>query len=193
VDSLDALKQYLTRLAPVPDEEWTHFAGHLKLRKINRGERYFNQGDALTEIGFVAQGLLYSYYTNAEGEEFVKYFIPEGGMVAGYTYLLKGTPAGFTSQAIEDSLILGFPYSKFQKLFERHPCWDRVVRLVNQRLYLEKDEREQFFLMMDAKARYEAFMKNRGDLPQRIPQYLIASYIGISPVSLSRIRKGQNP
>src|SRR5688572_21633330 len=101
MESFEALRKYLASLSEVPQEEWIHFSSRLSVRTLGKGECYFRQGDTLFEIGFVAQGLLHSYYTDSMGERFVKYFIPERSMVAGYASLLQGIPARFTSQALE--------------------------------------------------------------------------------------------
>jgi len=175
----------------VPPTEWIHLARLLKIRRLNKGEYYFKQGDPVNEVGFVTKGLLYNFYTNSDGDEYVKYFVREHGFLGCYSSLIQGTPAVFSSQTLEPTILFTMRYDDLKNLFQRHAHWERLGRIMAERLYIEKEVREHDFLMSNAKCRYEGFLKSHSDLAQRIPQYLIASFIGISPVSLSRIRGGR--
>lgn len=170
--------------------EWLRIAKLLRYKTLKKGDFYFHQGEPVSEISFVTKGLLYNFYTNSEGEDFVKYFIPEGNLVACYSSLLQGIPAAFSCQALEQTKMISLPFEKLQALYQSSAFWERMGRLSAEKLYIEMEKREQCFLMADAKGRYENFVQEKPELVQRVPQYLIASYIGISPVSLSRIRKG---
>jgi CRP-like cAMP-binding protein len=187
---LEAVRKYLSGFVAVPPGEWFPFVKLLRLKKLEKGEFFCRQGEETQDLGLVLKGLLFNFYTNSEGEDFVKYFIPENNVVACYSSLIKGEPAAFSSQALEPTTLVTMKYRDLQALRERHICWERLGRISAERLYIEKEEREQRFLMEDARARYGAFVRANGELMQRVPQYLIASYLGISPVSLSRIRKG---
>lgn len=189
MEAFDALKTYLAGAFSLPPLEWLRLAKSLRFKSLAKGEFFVKQGDPVSEIGFVVKGLLYNYYTNDSGEDFVKFFIPEKNMVACYSSLLQGIPAGFSSQALEPTTLITFPYKELRNLYQSHAAWERIGRLSVEKLYIDMEKREQYFMMADAKTRYEAFLRDKPDLVQRVPQYIIASYIGISPVSLSRIRK----
>lgn len=182
------LHSHLTQVINIPSNEWDFFSSLLKPKSLKKGECYFRQGDRFQEIGFVVSGLLYNFYSDSEGNEFTKYFISENQPVTCYPGLLKKTPAGFSCRALEDTLLITLRGEELENLYQRHSCWERMGRIFAEQFYLEKDEREQHFLTKDAKDRYRIFTSQNWDLLPRIPQYLIASYLGISPGSLSRLR-----
>ncbi len=184
-----SLKKYLSTFIEIPFQEWAYFSSVLRMRKIAKDEFYFRQGDAVDEIGFVIEGLFYNFYANKKAEDSVKYFIPEGNAIACLSSLILNLPASFSGQALEDSTLLTIKFSDLQKVFLRHSCWERMGRLSAEKLYIEKEIREERFLRTDARKRYEYFVKEHPNLVNRVPQYLIASYLGMTPVSLSRIRK----
>ncbi len=188
MEKFEALKKYLSSFVSIPPLEWLHLIKILGYRKLEKGSFYFRQGEAVDELSFVLKGLLYNFYTNDNGEEFVKYFIREGEVVSCYSSLLQNKPANYSSLTLEPTTLITLKFKDLQNLYKRHPCWQEMARVNTEKLYIEKEEREQNFLMADAKMRYDSFLKVKPELVQRVPQYLIASYIGISPVSLSRIR-----
>lgn len=189
MDYFEVLKKYLSGFLSIPPLEWIYFARLLSVRKLEKDSYFFRQGESTGEIGFVLQGMLYNFYTDSNGKVAVKYFIREGEAVAPYSSLLLGEPAAFSCQAIESCLIVTLQYQDLQKLYARHICWEKMGRVSAEKLYIEKEKRELQFLTLEAAARYDQFMKANSQISGRIPQYLIASYLGISPVSLSRIRK----
>ena len=81
------------------------------------------------------------------------------------------------------------PFSVADELLDRHPAWERLRWLALERLFLEKEEREMAFLLDDAQTRYRRFLEQEGALSARIPLHHIASYPGMTPVALSRIRR----
>jgi CRP-like cAMP-binding protein len=185
----DTLRNHLTRAFSVPPLEWVHLAKHLRLKSLKKGEAFFRQGEPVDEIGFVIKGLLYNYFTSESGDKFVKYFIPDRGFVACYSSLVTERPALFSCETLEPTTLITIRYQDVLKLYDRHICWERMGRKKAEELFVEKEVREMLFLTSDATARYEVFVRENQDLVNRVPQYLIASYIGISPVSLSRIRQ----
>ncbi len=187
-DALDTVQEYFRSLTYIPPAELLHFVSHVSLKKIEKDEFLYKQNEHFGEIGFVVKGLLYNFYTKADGSINVNYFIHEGMPVTCYANLLTQTPASFSCKAIEKSYILVIQYKDFKNLYTRHSCWERLGRLSAESLYIEKESREaEFFL--GGEERYVHFLNKYSKLNNRVPQYLIASYIGITPESLSRIRK----
>ena len=186
---LEALKKYLSTFIDIPFQEWAFFTSVLNVRKFEKNEFYFRLGDAVDEVGFVVEGLFYNFYSNKKGESSVKYFVAEGSSIACLSSLILNIPASFSGQALEDSILLTIKYRDLQKVFLRHSCWERMGRLSAEKLYIEKEVREERFLRADAREKYEYFVNEHPNLVNRLPQYLIASYLGITPVTLSRVRK----
>ncbi len=129
-----------------------------------------------------------NYYTTLDGEISVKNFISEGKPVTCYSNLLLGTPASFSCEFLENTTLITLKYRDLKKLYASHLCWERLGRLSAEQIFIDKEQREFEFLTLDAKSRYRNFCKNEASVLNRVPQYLIASYIGITPVALSRLR-----
>lgn len=186
---LSAFKEQLTASLEIPSEEWASFEKCLGLQELSSDEIYYRQGEACNEIGYVVNGLVYNYYTTESGDEVVKNFVVAGNPVASYMSLIFEKPATFTCKTIERTTLITLKYSDLKSFYTRHACWERLGRMNAEKCFAVTEEREQQLLTMDATARYNLFLKNNPELSQRVPQYLIASYIGVSPVTLSRIRR----
>jgi CRP-like cAMP-binding protein len=188
MNPITAFKQQLATTLDVPSDEWPYLERCLQTRSLKAGEIYYSQGEACDEIGFIVAGLAYNYYTSESGDAFVKNFVMPGNAVASYMSVILSAPATYSCKAIDDCVLITLKYNDLKALYARHACWERLGRLNAEKCFFVTEEREQQLLTLDATARYNSFLKNHADLASRVPQYLIASYIGVSPVTLSRIR-----
>lgn len=161
----------------------------LSAKTIKEGESFVQAGQASKTIGFIKDGLFRYYYTNEEGVEFTKGFFPANAVLISYSAILENRASYFTIQALEESTIETVNYADFQNLFSGHPCWNQFLITLLQKAYLIKEERERQFLLCDAEQRYRAFLQRYPGLDKRVKQHIIASYLGIAPESLSRIRR----
>lgn len=187
--ALEHFKNYLNTLITIHADQWDFFKSKLQLLELAKDEYFFRQGERPTHIGFTLSGLLVNYYTDSKGDEYVKKFSSAGSPIACYGSLIHKRDANYSAKALEPTVLFTLKYATFLECYDRHPCWERLGRLIAEKLYLEKEFREESFLVADAKERYAHFCKYYPDLVQKVPQYLIASYIGITPVSLSRLKK----
>jgi CRP-like cAMP-binding protein len=128
------------------------------------------------------------YYRDARGTEWTKAFCLAGTVVAAYSALLRGEPSRLSIQALEPSTLLVADFDSYQTLTAEHPCWQIVNRKLAEGLFIKKEQRESELLLDDASTRYQNFLDEYPGLEARVKQYHIASYLGITPVSLSRIR-----
>ena len=166
-----------------------HFLKMLSFKKVEKGDFFYRENEHFGDIGFVVKGLLYNFYKVSDEKIVVKYFIHEGMPATCYADLLMERPASFSCKAIETSYLVTIKLKDFQSLYARHSCWDRVGRLNAEKLYIEKETREYEFLILTGEERYARFVKRFPNLINRVPQYLIATFIGVEPESLSRIRR----
>ncbi|MFD0590324.1 Crp/Fnr family transcriptional regulator [Paenibacillus sp. GCM10027627] len=176
----------------VPLEEWTGLGRLASRRSIAKGQLWVRSGDPVDSIGLCSKGLFRLYYTTPDGSEFNKSFCSQHDFVAPYSALLQGTAACLSIQALMDSEILAIRYADFVSLYDRHPGWNRFGRLIAEQLFLKKELRERELLFLSAEERYRLFQEQFGKAASNIPQYHIASYLGITPVALSRIRRRLN-
>lgn len=175
------------RLAPVPPEQWVKLEAHLRPRRLAKGRTFIEPGEPSVEAAIVVSGLFRFYYTDADGREATKAFRGPGEMLAAYAELLDERPSRTTIEALEDSEILVVRYDRFTALYKNHACWQELGRVIAEDHYRQRERREQELLLDSATKRYRTFLEEKPELAAKLPQKLIASYLGITPVALSRI------
>lgn len=159
---------------------------------LRRGETFITEGEMGNQIAFLEEGLLRSYYISRKGDEYNKHFFLAGTFIAPLTSLVMKTPSSLYIGALEDSKLLVADFSDIQKLYEEIPLLNKLGRILVEYAWIGKERRETQLIMLSALERYKAFRLEFPGLEQRIPQYQIASYLGITPVQLSRIRSNKN-
>jgi len=155
--------------------------------KLKRGEYFLQAGEASTRVGFLVKGLVY-YYVLKQGQESITDFTKEGDFVSEYHTFVARQKAIHSIKAIEDSDFLIINFEGLQTFYTKVKSGDRFGRMILEHRFGIVVNQLLSLYMHNAEQRYLNFVQNYSDLTQRIPQYLIASYIGIKPQSLSRIR-----
>ncbi|AFY50444.1 cAMP-binding protein [Nostoc sp. PCC 7524] len=159
----------------------------LKSRKLCRGEFLFQQGEICEFVGFTLKGCLRTFVLK-EAKEYTLFFHVERQTLGDYESFQKRQPTRFTVQAVEDSEVIIFDH-KIMQFFETTPQGQRFLRLVAEDLaFLLRDKVLSLFLDTPEE-RYINLLQNEPELLQRIPQYYLASYLGIEPQSLSRLKR----
>lgn len=184
-----AIKQVLKQLVAPQDNQLCALLGLFKAKRLNPGDYFVRAGEPSTELAFVNSGILRFFYQTASGKEFNKSFSTANQFAAAYSAFLTGAPARFSIQALEETHLLVGELNAVIALFDKDRCWEKLGRLLAEQLYIKKETREAEFMLDDAKTRYLRFQESYPGLETRIAQYHVASYIGITPVMLSRIRK----
>lgn len=178
----------LRALADVPDAELAKLGALFRTAALRRGAHLIRAGEMPGQLAFVEAGLLRLYYLDAEGREFTKSFCAEGEVVAAYSALLLSQPSRLSIEALEDTRLLVADYQDYEALSAGHPCWAAVNQRRAEALFIKKEQREAALLLDDAETRYRQFLADHPGLEARVRQHHIASYLGITPVALSRIR-----
>lgn len=146
-------------------------------------------GSARHEVLFVASGLLRFYYPGEDGRESNKAFVTEGEFAGALASARLGVPLLYGIEALENTTVLAAPYADFAALMDREPAFERLGRRLAETILTRKERRTRAFLLQTATERYLDLRETRPDLVQRVPQYHLASYIGVTDVHLSRIRR----
>lgn len=186
---MKVLSRELNKMVSIPPREWDFFTSLTSKRIVSKNAHFVKTGDGIESVAFCVSGLFRLYYTTSDGVEYNKSFCTKGDFVTSYSSLLENVPSYLSIQALADSMLIVFPYRDFQSLYAQHVCWERLGRLIAEKLFLSKETRERELLMFSAEERYRLFLKRFGPLAEQIPQYHITSYLGITPVALSRIRR----
>ena len=158
-------------------------------RKYKKGQFLLHEGAVCRNQMFITTGIVITYLIDLEGHEHIIQLGIEGWWIGDFQSYVFQQPAMCNVQAIEDTEILEAPYEKIQKLYEVVPQFDRFHRILIQYAYVAFQQRMLQNLSMRAEDRYLAFRGKYPKLELRLPQKYIASYLGITPEFLSRIKK----
>lgn len=157
--------------------------------ELRKDEFYWEAGKTVRQVGFLAEGVLRVYYYNNKGEEITRYFIDENHLIlSGNTVDEVYTPSEYLS-AITDCKMVVFSKQDWKEIGETIIGWDSIVQKIITKHHSEKISRRSELISQDAKERYLDFMAKFPTLVNRVPLSFIASYLGITQSSLSRIRK----
>ncbi len=186
---LEQLKKAIEVYAPNIEKE--HVESFLQIanyKKIKKGEILVHIGDSPKELYFIISGLVRSYYIDINGNDVTRYFITENSFCCAEMLLMK-KPFDCCFEALENCNLLCFDGSSFKSLTSQNINYMKAYISALEQSLIYKIERENSFLLKSAVERYLDFKKIHLDLEKRVNQSHIASYLGITPVSLSRIRR----
>lgn len=161
-------------------------------RALKVGEDFCRIGQDKHEVAFIHEGILRYYLILPDGEDATKDFSFAGGFAVSYGSAVMSEPAAVGVAAVTACRLTVWPYSAFTALYSRHSEWERFGRRIAEMLYVRKERREISLLTESADERRLAMA---GAFPQaaEIPQHFLASYLGIRPQSLSRLKKNRSP
>jgi CRP-like cAMP-binding protein len=174
-------------LSAEAERAWAKLLRHKQYRK---DDTFIKAGDVPTSYAFVVNGLFFQHYVGPSGDLIVKYFFPENRIAASVSATLLGEPSLFTITAIEDSSVLEYDFAAFRKLAAEFPDIAAFyIRYMERHWIIEKEPDEISFRYDDAMKRYRDFIRREPDLHRRLKQHHIAAWLGITPESLSRLRR----
>ena len=147
------------------------------------------QGAICKNIYFLTKGFFRMYYIDLEGNEINTRFTQEDNFMVDFQSFLTQKPSRYYWQAMEDSTVLAFAFKDVQRLYASSSSWQKFGRLIAERVYLQLNERVEMLQFMSPEQRYVYLLETRPELFNQISQFQMASYLGIKPESLSRLRK----
>ncbi len=185
-----ALKQTIESYSPIYDETWTSLKTICKFRMIDKHHILYDVGEIPESYSFVYSGLFRNFITDEKGNEYNKIFFDENTFPGSMAALLTSTPSRFTIEALEPSSIIEINFAEYRKLLkEKHDLKVFQIYYLEKNWLIAKEGREIDIVQNDASYRYKKFLEEYASLENRLPQYHIASHLGITPTQLSRIRK----
>ena len=146
-------------------------------------------GEIAKSVFFICSGLVRFYYITEDGKEHNKSFSRENQFAGAIQYTLQPEPVRFHIQALEPTRTLAIPLQDLNALYQQSLPWANLGRLYMETLAVRKSAREAGFLLDSAEQRYKNFLEEEPELAPRLPLYHIASFLGITDVALSRIRR----
>jgi CRP-like cAMP-binding protein len=186
---MEHLYQYLNKLNPITEETLKKLFPLFQERTLRKNDYFIKDGEYAREIGFLTHGVLRGFYRDSEGVEYNKHFFTPPSFIGGYASLITEAPGQINQQALSDAIILVADFSALISLYDSCPDLERAARKLAEHFFVQKEQREIEIVRLDADKRYLIFQQEYPDLENLIPQYHIASYLGITPTQLSRVRR----
>ena len=185
----ELLIQNIKQLVAISEEEAFLIQQAFKPRALKKKEILLHTGDVSVHMRFIAKGCLRNYYLDSHAQEHILQFGIENWWINDlYSYLTQ-TPAKHFIQALEPSIVLQIHRDTLEHLFTDVPAMERFFRLKIQKGYVSLQERTIHSMSQTAEERYLDFRTRYREIEQRVPQYMVASYLGITPEFLSLMRK----
>lgn len=182
------LKDFFKFFVDFSEEELSAVWDFFYPQKLKKGEHLCSPGEVATEIGFVLKGAFRIYYLIGE-KETTRYLGLENSFITSIPSFTTQKPSIEHVEALENCDMLMLSFQNLQTMYTMSAKWERLVRLMAEYSYNEQQARIYSLIALSAQQRYEKFIKGNPKIVQRVPQYIIANYLGISPETLSRIRK----
>ena len=181
--------RYMGKLSALTKDDLNAVAPLLSVRRLAAGEHFLRAGEPAEFAALVTHGSVREYYSLADGAERVKAFVFAVGLTGSLADLLSKGLSTSSIVADEEARMLVVRFEDLSALARRMPSWDNVFRVLTQQLYLRKARREYELLALDAQARYAALLEQQPQIESQVQARHIASYLGVTPVHLSRLRR----
>lgn len=168
---------------------WNMFTQHFSARELETQQHWIQAGDICTELCFILEGLIRIYYIDQAGNEVNQHFYQANEVIAPIDALVSKEPCQYFIHTLEPTRLMVANYTSLSKSGEESPELLRLEIKMLQTIFIKSARREAHLLLGNAEQRYRWFCKEYPELLERLPQYHIASFLGIAAVSLSRLRK----
>lgn len=185
---LAQLKRFVQEFVNPNDEEWGNFTSKLILRNYPKKSYFLREGEVCRYVGFINSGLFRAYKVR-ESREVTHFFPIEGFYVTDYSSFLNRTPSPDTIEALEDSEVLLLSHNDMHECYQKYHVWERFGRLISEYLYGKLEDTIHSYQLLSPEERYVKLMVQHPNLYERVSQVHLSSFLGITPESLSRIRK----
>lgn len=183
-------QEVLNQYAPVTEESFTKLLSLVRFVKVSKGAIILSAGQIAKETYFVCQGALISRYADQDGSTHIKNFFTEGNFAGSKVSQLLSSPSDFSIESLEDGVVIVMDHRKYRQLiFENEDLKHFYIAYLEQSWVIKNEKRQIAFATQTATERYLTSLEEYPTLDQRVPLLHIASYLGITPTQLSRIRK----
>ena len=182
------IRSFYNSLSSINDEEWSKLEKRFTVRKLAKGELLHQPGEVCNHVSYISSGLM-KMYLILEGKEFISSFAFENCYISVYDSFLTRNPGTHFLEAIEETEVIQLSHQDLQWLYEATPSAQKFGRLIAEQVYIEITNRNNSLFLKNPEQRYLELQQQQPEIIQRVPQYMIASYLGVTPEALSRIRK----
>lgn len=183
----EGLLKELAKISPISEEAWNELSKLSIPKQLKKNDYLVAVGDRVHHVYLLIDGVIRVFYSY-EGNEYNKTFFIKGSFPTPITALLSNSPSQLGFQALTNCQLIQFSYKSFRTLFEEHRCLESLMLSIMEREWVKKERHDIRMVTNDATSNYLIFREEYPGLENLIPQYHIASYLGITPIQLSRIR-----
>ena len=184
----EAFINYINKYVSLTKEEETILLSKVSYRKYLKGQYVVQQGDVCKYSGFVISGCTRTFYVDDEGQEHIVMFSIENWWASEIGSFVTQTPSDYNVQCVENTELIQLSYVDQEELFKGIPKLERFFRLILEKAFVASQKRIVRNFSLTAKEQYLQFKIDYPELEQRIPQYMVASYLGITKEFLSKIK-----
>lgn len=189
VTDLGYWRATLARLGALTDADLAAVLPHVRVSTLATGATFLRSGAPATSVALIRTGLVREAFLLGDGRERVRAFGIPGDFAGSLSDLLRGGPARCEVIACAPTRVLTVPWAAIAAAAKARPAWRALLGAVTERLYLAKAEREYELLALDALTRYQRFRARLPHVEEQVAQRHVASYLGITPEHLSRLRR----
>ncbi len=184
----DVICYYRNLVPRLNDEEITALEERFAVRYLRKGDHLVKAGQTCRHVSFINSGLLRVYY-DCDGKDISICFAGPGDYTTEYESFITRKPAFQHIEALTDAVTIDLGYDDMQVLYKRYPVFQEFGRKIAEMLYILLNQRNTALLALSPEERYREMVESNSFLLQNVPQYMLASYIGVTPEHLSRLRK----
>lgn len=185
----ESLIKHINQIVSLSDDEINLLNLYFKPRSFKKKQYLFEQGEVVKYEYFILKGCLKTFNLNEAGEEHILSFSVENWWIGDLYSFWTGNPSNYSVMALEDCDLLLIDHENLEQLYSRIPKMERYFRILIKNAYVAAQGRIIGNIGQTAEKRYIDFIAKYPNLEQRIPQYMLASYLGITPEFLSKIRR----
>ena len=182
------IKNALSEYINLTETEWLVLSNSLVTKHYKKGEYFLRENEFCNYVGFVDKGLFNFFYL-IDGVEHIRGFFFMNDFISNYPCFLLGNKSKFYIRALENSSITLIHKKDLFLLYKQLPKLQELSRSIVEKLYIEISEKYESFFIKTAEERYLELINSEPNIIKTVPQYMIASYLGITPEGLSRIKK----
>lgn len=186
---MDHLIELIGHYIPGADNVLEKVASHIKERKVLKNDFVLQADGVCRKVCFISKGACIMFRRDKDGKEEVTEFQFEGALTGDYVSFIRQEPSEHYIRALEDTLIEEINYDELHHLYRTMPLLERAGRILSEQIYCKVITRMTSYQNDSPEVRYQQLLDENPMLFQRVPQYLIASFLGVTPVGLSKIRK----
>ncbi|WP_075341935.1 Crp/Fnr family transcriptional regulator [Tenacibaculum agarivorans] len=186
---MQELLTYINNISTIEYNTFKELQKYFTPFQLKKNEFFVREGEYAKQIGFLKKGIVRAFFLNKDGKEYTKQFFVGPSIIGAYSALLTKQTNKIAQQALTDCEILVANFTNIEKLYTKFHDLERLGRKIAEFYFLEKEQKEIEMAILNADKRYLIMREQFPTIETIIPQYYIASYLGISPTQLSRIRK----